>query len=217
MKKETKKTIEKENKKNIKYSFNYLLDFVTNLFINAIKKINKFLTDKKKNVIVRFIIRIAFCLLMLAILEIPFIIVEKIGVGILYLLGITFKDYLSVIWINVIDYVYILFSLIVLFRVIYDMSKRKDYKIEIKESNNANDNLYYVINTGLKVLIAVSLIPLILMGLMLFAVLGMLICFITNGVFILGPIIMVIGLLIMIISSLSYIYDIVFFDKGGNK
>lgn len=209
--------MKKESKNSKKYSFNYLLDVVSDAFITAIKKVNKFLTDKKKNVIVKIIVRIICCLIMLAILEVPFFIVGRLGVGIIYLLSTTMREVLSAIWISAIDYTYCIFSLIVLFKVIYDMSKSKKYKMEIKESTKIGDNLYYVAETILRIMITVSLIPLILMDFMLFAVFGMLICFVTHGIYVFGPFLIVIGLIVMVTSSLSYISDIVLFDKGGDK
>lgn len=209
--------MKKEKSKKNKYSLAFILDFVTDSFVTAIKKINKFLTDKKKNVIVRAIIRVIVCLLMLSILEIPFFLVGKLGLGIIYLLTTTFRDSISLIWVSVIDYSYMIFSFIVLFKVVFDMSKRKDYKIELNAKNKKENNLYETICIVLKAIIGIALIPLMLVALLLFAVLGMLICLITHGFYIISPIIITVGLLIIICTSLSYISDIVFFDEGGKK
>lgn len=212
MKKETKNPNEKK-----KYSFSYLLDIITDSFVVAIKKVNKFLADKKKNVIVRIIIRIVCCLLILAILKAPFFALGKVGEGIIYLLGTTFREVFASIWISVVSYAYWLFSLIIFFKVIYDMSNRKDYKIEIKQSIQIGNNLYYAIKVILKIMITISLIPLMLVAIMLFALLGMLICFITHGMYIFGPFLIIIGLIVMVVASLSYISDIVLFDKGDDN
>ena len=155
--------------------------------------------------------------MILAILKIPFIVLGTLGEGIIYLLGTTFREILSCIWTSTVSYTYYILSLIVLVKVIYDMSKRKEYKLEIKGSSKKGNNLYYAIQVILKIIIAISLIPLLLTDLMLFGIVGMLICFLTHGIIIIGPMIMVIGLIIMITISLSYISDIVFFDKGGDK
>lgn len=212
-----KKNNKKEIKKEKKYSINFILDSVTEIIVTAIKKINKYLTNKSKSIIVKSIIRIALCLILLGFLEIPFLIVGKIGEGIIYLLTSTFKEVFSSIWISAINYSYLIFSLIILFKVVTEMSKRKEYKFEVKESTKIGENIYYAFNTILKVMIYISLIPLCLIGLLLFAILGMFICLITHGIFIIGPILTVVGLIIIITSSLSYIYDIVESDKGGNK
>jgi hypothetical protein len=52
---------------------------------------------------------------------------------------------------------------------------------------------------------------------MLFAILGMLLCLITNGIIIIGPILIILGFIVFLCTSLSYITDIVYFDEGGNK
>ena len=213
MKKET--SVKKTKKKKI--TLNYILDFATDTCIKAIKEVNKFLTNKKQNVLVRVIIRIAVCLLLLAILEVPFLLGEKIGLGIIYLVSSTYRDVISSIWNSAIDYSYLIFSSIVLLKVIYTMSKNKDYKFEIKENTRLSDNLYYAACLILKLIIGVSLIPMILICLMLFAIFGMLFCLITHGIIIIGPLIIVAGLIVLLCTCLSYISDVVYFDEGGNK
>lgn len=209
--------MKKESKSVKKCSFYSVLDIVTDAFVNVIKKVNKFLTDKKKSVGVRLIIRMICCLVMLAILKIPFLIVGELGEIIINFLGLTFNELVSDIWSETIDYAWLISSLVIIFKVICDVSKRKDYKIEVKESTKIGDDLYSAVGLLFKIIIAISLIPLMLVALLLFALFGMLICLITHGIYIIGPIIMVIGLLIMAVTSLSYVSDIVFFGKGGNK
>lgn len=209
--------MKKENKKNKKYSLNYLLDFVTDLIVVGIKKINKFLSNKKTNVIVKSIVRVLLCMIILSLLEIPFFVIDKIGTVIISMFTLTFREMFTNIWQYVVHYTWLLVTLIILFKVILDMSKRKEYKIEIKEKDKFSDGLYSSIINLIKVLISITLIPLILVTLLLFAILGMLVCFITNGIIIIGPILVVAGLIIIAGTILSYISDIVYFDEGGKK
>ncbi|MBQ7136368.1 MAG: hypothetical protein IJO43_00125 [Bacilli bacterium] len=195
-----------------KYNLSSILDFLTNKIVIVIKKINKVLTDKKKSTTIRAIIRIVLCVLILGVLEVPFFLLGKIGEIAVYLISPPFKEEISVTLISIIDYSYLLFSLITFFKVLLDMSQNKEYKLEIKDNN-----LYEIICTVLKVLISLSLIPLILMIVLLFLILGMLICLMTHNMMIIGPIIIVIGLIIVILTTLSYIYDIVFSNERGNK
>ena len=204
-------------KKNKKYSLSNFLDIITEGFVVLIKKINKYLTSKKTNGLSLFLIRLVCCLLVLAVLRVPFLVVGKLGEVIIDVLSSTLGDALSLVWVGTVDYAFSIFSLIVVFKVITEMSKRKEYKISFKESTKVGDNLYYFFKTILKLIIVISLIPLILVTLMLFAILGMTICIVTHGMFVIGPVLIVVGLVVITVSTLSYVSDVVFFDKGGRE
>ena len=206
-----------KKKESKKYTFNYFLDIVSDAFITVIKKVNKFLTDKKKSTAVKVIVRIICCLLMLSILSIPFWVLGNIGQGIIYLCGTTFKEGIMVIWNAMIQYAYILFTLVILFKVIYNMSKRKEYQLEVKDSKQIGNNIYYAIQVVLKILIVISIIPIVLFEILLFASLGMLIAFITHGIYFFGPFLIVIGLIIMASTILSYIFNSTVIEKGGDE
>ena len=196
----------KDSKKNVLLN---LLDIVSDTVLVIIKKVNKLLNDKKKSTLVKAIIRVVCALIIVALLEIPFFLIEKIGEGILFLFDIAFSELAISIWGSLVEYAYLIFSLIVFLKIIIDMSKKKEYSLEIKDSKQIGNNLYYAIELVLKIIIGVSLIPLVLLYLLLFAMLGGVIGFLTHGIFILGPILMIIGLIIMITFLLLYLYDIV--------
>lgn len=202
-----------KEKQNKKFSFVTLLDFITNAFVEFIKLVNQYLKDKSKNVVVRIIIRVLCCLLLLAILKIPFMVVGLLGEGIIYLLGTTFFVTWSLTWTGIVGYVYYLTCLVIFVKMVYDMSQRKDYKITVKSSKKVGENIYYATGVILKLIVVVSIIPLALVLLLLFAFLGMLLCLLTHGLVLVGPFVMVIGIIVMITSSLSYITNTVFFDK----
>lgn len=202
-----------KEKQNKKFSFVTLLDFITNAFVEFIKLVNQYLKDKSKNVAVRIIIRILCCLLLLAILKIPFMVVGLLGEGIIYLLGTTFFATWSLTWTGIVGYAYYLTCLVIFVKMAYDMSQRKDYKITVKSSKKVGENIYYATGVILKLIVVVSIIPLALVLLLLFAFLGMLLCLLTHGLVLVGPFVMVIGIIVMITSSLSYITNTVFFDK----
>lgn len=206
-----------KKKESKKYTFNYFLDIVSDAFITVIKKLNKFLTDKKKGVVVKVIVRFICCLLLISILGIPFFVLGNIGEGIIYLCGTTFKEGVIVIWKNLVQYAYILFTLVILFKVIYNMSKRKEFSLEINGSKQIGNNLYYAVQVFLKIIIVISIIPIILFEILLFASLGMLIAFITHGIYFFGPFLIIIGLIIMGSTILSYIFNSTVIEKGGSK
>lgn len=210
--------MKKENKKvRNKYSFNNLLDILTSTFITAIKKINGFFSNKTQKPIAKAVVRIICCLIMLCILKLPFFIIGKIGEAIILVFSSAFKLILSTIWISTIDYAYGIICLIILFKVIYRMSKEKEYQFEIKESKQVGKNLYTAIQSIFQVIIGISLIPLMLADLFLFCSLGMMFAILSHGILVVGPFIMIIGLIIMVSISLSYIADVVYFNKGGDE
>ena len=205
-------------KKGLKKNpFGYLLDLSSNAVVNLVKWLNKVLNDKKKSALTKTIIRIACCLILLALLEIPFLIVGKVGEGILYLCNFTFNNELLHGWNFLIKYAYLIFALILLLNTVVDMSKKKEYNFELNNSLQSGKNLYYAVTLVLKIVITVVLIPLMLLAIVLFAVLGMTISLITHGIYVLGPILIIAGLLIMICFTLSYLYDVINPKKGGNK
>lgn len=212
--KEKKKTT---SKKEQKYSFNYFLDVLTSAFITAIKKVNSFLSNKKDKPIAKAIIRIISCLLLLWILKLPFFIVGKLGEAIIYLFGSAFKWGIFAVWTSTIDYAYGIISLIILFKVIYNMARNKEYQFSIKENPQIGKNFYCALESIFQVIIGIALIPLMLADLFLFSALGMLFAVLSHGILIIGPFIMVIGLIVMVSVSLSYVSDAVYFDKGGEK
>lgn len=203
-----------ESKKNMFYN---LLDIVTDSVGNVINNISKLLADKKKSNLIKAIIRVVCALILIALLEIPFFLVGKIGEGIIYLCNMTFNSLITSVWYSFIEYSYLIFSLIIFSKLIVDMSFDKKYNFQIKKTKQSSKNIYSVIENITKALIGISLIPIVLLSVFLFALLGMEICLLVNGIWIISPILIVVGLLFIIIPLLSYIYDIVFLDKGGKK
>lgn len=206
------------NKKVInKDCFNNILDTFSNFVIEFIKKLNKLLNSKKHKGLVSAIIRIVCCLILIYILKIPFLIVGKTVEGVLYLCNLPFNELILHGWSFAYELAYTITKLIILMKTISDMSIKKEYSFEIKGSLEKCQEVYKIIYKVLKVLLIFSLVPIILLWVILLAILGMLVGFITYGIYVLGPIFMVVGLLIIICVILSHLYDILFTEKGGKK
>lgn len=212
--------MKKQKKNKRKESFISLLDFLTEIVVETVKKVNKFLTLKKTSPIVKAVIKLLLCLFLLYCFESIFSVLEILGEKVILLLTETSTEFITTIWSIFVNYSYLITSLVLLFKVINDMSKRKEYNVEIKKENDkkeARESLYTTIASILKIIISFVLIPIILLVLLLFAILGMLIYLITHGIFVVSPFLIVIGLIIIICTSLSYIYDLITLDEGGLK
>lgn len=200
-----------------KNCFNNILDNFSNFVVGLIKKLNKLLNSKKKSGLLNAIVRIICCLILICVLKIPFLLIGKTVEGILYLFNLPFNELILHGWTFTYELAYVIFELIILMKTISDMSKKKEFSFEIKGSLEKGKEVYTTVYKVLRILLILSLIPIVLIGVMLLAILGMLFGFITHGVYILGPILMAVGLLIIISIVLSYMYDILFDEKGGKK
>lgn len=200
-----------------KNCFNNILDTFSNFVVELIKKLKKFLNSRKKSGLVNAIVRIICCLILIYILKIPFLLIGKTVEGIIYLRKLPFNELIISGWTFTYELAYVIFELIILMEVICNMSTKKEFTFEVKGSLEKGKEIYTTIYKVLRVLLILSLIPVLLLCAILLAILGMLVGFITHGIYILGPILIVVGLLIMISVFLSYMYDILFDEKGGKK
>jgi len=197
--------------------FNYILDITSDFVINVIQKVNKLLTSKNKGGLVKSIIRIACCLLLLSLLRIPFEIIGKTIYGILYLWNLPFNKLILGGWNFTYQLLYLIMTLIILMKAVLDRSNRKEFSFEIKASKEKCKELYNTVYTVLKIITVISLIPLVLLWGLLFAFLGMLLAFFANGIYFFGPVLIVIGFIIIFSHLLLFLYDIIFESKEAKK
>lgn len=206
----------KKKESNINY-FTYVLDLVSNFVVNVIKKVNKLLTSKRKGGFVKAVIRIICCLFLLSILKIPVELIGKAIYGILYLCNIPFDTLILNSWTLTYETIYMIISLIILMKTAFNISNNKEFAFEYKGSLENSKKVYETGYNVLRIFTIISFIPLVLFGVLLFALLGIFVGFISHGMYLFGPILMVAGLLIVLCFLLSYLYDVVFDNKGGNK
>lgn len=206
----------KKKESNINY-FTYVLDLVSNFVVNVIKKVNKLLTSKRKGGFVKAVIRIICCFFLLSILKIPVELIGKTIYGILYLCDIPFESLILNGWTLTYETIYMIVSLIILMKTVFNISDNKEFAFEYKGSLENGKKVYETCYNVLRIVTIVSFIPLALFGASLFAMLGMFVGFISHGMYLVGPILMIVGLLIILCFLVSYLYDVVFDNKGGNK
>lgn len=206
--------VKKSTNKNRSFD---LLGVASTIIYNFVCKINKFFNNKKNHNILKTIIRFMCALIIVALLKIPFFLVGKIGEVIINLFSLPASKLLGNIWFSVIEYAYLIFSFIAIFKIITDMSNKKEYNFEIKNSKHTINKLYYVIKQVLIVIIEIILIPLYLFCILLFVVLGMIFGLLTHGIYTFGSLLMIIGLLISVIFLLLYIHDFVYGNKKEVK
>lgn len=206
------------NKKETnKKSLNYVLDVSSNFVIELIKKLNKLLNSKKKSGLINAVIRIICCLILIYILKIPFFLIGKTVEGIIYLCKLPFNELIISGWSFTCELSYVIISLIILVKTIRDMRDKKEFSFEVKGSLEKGKEVYKTIYKILRVLLVLSLVPVILIWIMLLAILGMITGFITHGIYTLGPILIVVGLLIIVCVVLARMYDFIYCEEGGKK
>ena len=90
------------------------------------------------------------------------------------------------------------------------MSKRKEYSFSIKGSVKKGKELYEYILVALKTIIGFISVPLVLFAMLFFAMIGINLAMIKNGIHVIGPMMILIGFLITIVAALLKLLDILF-------
>ncbi len=212
--------------------FEDFIDFIVLRVENFVNKITK--QDSQK--IIEIVIYILLLILAFFLLKIPFWFVEAIGVGFLSLIGPPIGSGLIGLWVILLQITYfivVVFSLIMFIKritkddLINEQTKPNKKKKEViaesidetTKTNSNSSNLLNVLTIIFKIGIFILALPLIfsLFGFIIGLVitLGILIGMMINGVFLMGPILIIIGFLIIIGSVISLIFYLIF--KGGLK
>ena len=200
---------------------------------------SKMVSSQKGENIVRLIFKILLILLFVWILRLPFYLIEQIGRGILHIFPDGLYHLLSNLWIVFARFAYIIVSLLTLYvmirRVIEEerepmpsSSKQKPLSNEDREEKKEKAvkkvpkekekmNLTIVFQPFfvlLKILVVIISLPVWMVVIGLAILLGVLICFCFQGVYLVSVICMTVGGLLTASALLGIIYHLTF-HKGG--
>lgn len=194
-----------------------LIDYLTVGAVEVLKKIGKLVNNKNSHDIVYIFTKVLITFCVIALLDIPFTLIKGIGVVLIYTIGDTFRQALSTCWGFVVYLSYFLLS-IVLFLKVFD-SILKDKELNLIEQNRRKDvhakkKVFLPIISFLKVCLIILTIPLFLLLMLILIIIGMNICLIVKGYGIFSTLFMIVGVFIMILSTLLMIINI---KNGGNK
>lgn len=211
----------KKNKIKIRFtSLNLLIDDITNYLITILKKFKDIITNKKGSGILKLTIKLLVLFFLIWLLNIPFYLINKLGAMIIYKTSTTFNEILVQGWTMFISYVYIITSTLIIFDTFIAILNDEAVIIILddKKKNNAlKKKLFYPIIKGIKIIALILLIPLVIILISLFILLGTIIGLITQGASIYSLSIVNIGLIIIIFTITSFIYKWIFNKHKGVK
>lgn len=194
-------------------SLHVLIDDITNYIISILKKFKEFITNKKASGILKLTIKLLVLFIIIWLLNIPFYLINKLGIVIIDSFSSTFNEIIGRFWTILVSYTYIITSIL----IIYDtfISILKDEEIEIilndkKKNKKTKDKLFLPIIKGIKIIVLIFLVPLVLMLIILFMSLGALIGLTIQGISIYSLYLILIGLIIITISITSLLFNWMF-------
>jgi len=233
-------TYKKHNKSSKSWLEN-IINRVTNWLVTLFHKFIKVVSDKKNEDTLYLIFKVIVILLFIWICKMPFMIIEHIGYLIFEIFPLGTGEALIEIWEFLVEAGYLIFAIIFLITAIKKLINNdesiKDKKVEKKKEHPKKEEMSSSINkepiknvennntktaktflspflTMLKVFVVILTIPLALIIIALFLALGIMIVFLFNEIYLISLFFIVIGLIIISISTLLLIYRLLF-GKGG--
>lgn len=194
-----------------------IVDYLTVGAVEILKKIGKLVNNKNSHDVVFIFTKIIVTFLLIAFLNIPFMIIKDLGIVLIYEVGNTFRYLLSISW-SLIIYLSYFLSGLVLFLKVFD-SILKDKELNLIEQNRRKDahvkkKVFLPIIDLVKAGIVILTLPLILVLAVILISVGMAVALLinTNGLF--SLLFMLVGLFIMVLSATLMLFRII---KGGKK
>lgn len=171
------------------------------------------------NKIIEFLVKLLVILLGLAILKIPFYVIEELGKSIFESTEFFIGDIFKVIWVSLIEVIYFVFVIFVIVSLFIKFKnsitdsdsnkieqKKSEKPIKVNKNNkNSKNGITDIIIIILKLgIFIIFLIPLLFMNVGLVFIFIILIYLLFKNIVLIGPIILIIGLMILGF----YIFDI---------
>ncbi len=203
-----------------KLSLITLIDYLTEKANILIKKIGRFANNKNKQDTVYIFTKIIMTLIVLALLNIPFVLLENLGIFIIYEVGTTLRAFLSVTWKIIVNISYILLCLIIIFNVFASILDNKE--LNFIEENRRKDtrlkkNVFIPLINFIKACSVILTVPLFLMIIIIMIMLGMDLALLTHGYKFFSLFLILVGSLLMITSVILIIFDIISINSKSKK
>ncbi len=189
-----------------------LIDFLTAKCVDAFKWLGKMSRGKNTTDTIYIFTKIILTLLLLGLLDIPFVILKNIGVSFIYLIGSTFRGLLSTCLRGVLNISYLVLCLIIFLKVFNSILKNKELNIieeNRKKDTKVKKKLFEPLIKFVKacLIICIFLILIIMAVILVFT--GMNLYLIINGDLIFSPLFMFAGILVILYAAISSIYSII--------
>lgn len=212
--------LEKEKKGSNKKSFNNseLINLVKEEAKDFFKKLGSVFNVNDDNDLFSLIINIFLILISIAFLKIPFLIFKEIGLGMFNIFPNILSGLFSVCWSLIIQLVYFVTSIYLLYIIIKKVflidDSNNTYKLKEEIKNNFNFlNNKQLNNSIMRVILFIITLPLYFISFFLFIAIGIVVGLILNGVMITGILIILISLLIIFTSIIRLVNRMVLGSK----
>ena len=194
-----------------------VVDYLTVGAVEILKKIGKLVNNKNSHDVVFIFTKIIVTFLLIAFLNIPFMIIKDLGIVLIYEVGNTFRYLLSISW-SLIVYLSYFLSGLVLFLKVFD-SILKDKELNLIEQNRRKDvhvkkKVFLPIIDLVKAGIVILTLPLILILAVILISIGMALALLINTYGLFSLLFMLVWLFIMVLSAALMLFRII---KGGKK
>lgn len=213
---------------------NDIEDGINNFVNKVIEFVKKtFSSYNSEENIVNFIIEVVIILFLLWLLRVPFSIIRSLGLGFIKYFSTPIYDILKFIWLLFIDATYLVTFIMIFVTAIRkrlvvitnekdkeDTKEKEESKIEkinkkiVKEEPKKKYWLYIMVEWIAKFILFILLLPALSIVVALCIAIGFVICLMFKGIFLIGILLILIGLLIL---TGSFIDLFMTFIKGGNR
>lgn len=204
---------------NEKFSLINVINIITSRAMILTEKLGKLISNKNSHDSIEMILKIVITIILIALIKIPFSLLEELGRYYIYEVGTVFRQYLSIFWTLTLNYVYLVFGILVLYKVLSNTFYDKElniYEKDRKKDKKIKKDIFIPLIKVLRTILLIILIPFIIMIAFLFIMLGMNFALLLNGVCLVSLFFIIIGLIIINFSVILIITKLIF-EKGGNK
>lgn len=199
------------------FSLVNIVNYVTEFLVSILKKIGKMVNNKNSHDIVFIFTKVLVTILLIALLDLPFSVFKELGCIIIYKVGSVFRQFLCSIWTFIVYFSYFITGLVLLLKVFDEIFKNKE--LNIIEENRRKDavakkKVFLPIISAIRTIIFIITIPIMLCLLIILLLIVNNLMFIINGYGLISVLISLIGIFVMLLTTLILIINIA---KGEKK
>ncbi len=176
-----------------------ILNKTTDAIYNFLEKISKAINKKDNAHVIKTIIKVIILFLLYMVLGWVTDGIVSIGKSIIYQVGMTGRSLLSSIWTVVVNFTYFLFVVVSLYRLTEVAQKDKEFitlSKDSKKDRNAKKRVFLTIENVIKVLGTIILIPIFVLDIAMIFVLGIMVGYLRQSIYLIGLFIIAIGLIL---------------------
>ena len=207
---------EKEEKKKESSIYSFI-EIFTHAIQKIVNDITKFIGKKENSNKVFVILKVLVLLILISLMKYPFRLIKGFGVMLIYMIGTTFREPLSGIWMSIVNYTYWLIGIILIYKSLKQIVKSEEFLefFQGKDNTKKNKRLKSTTKILIKITRALTYISLLVLVTvaMLFTIFFVLLLFLATRGALLISAFLIIGSIITIFVSLFFLLHEFCFGK----